>query len=161
MPHYRSLLEHQFLGAWDLADPQGRAKSATFTIGSVQQTECFDPKTNEKGKKLTITPRERPERLLVLGKTNGDLIAALLGPNTDDWPGKRVTIYPARTLVGRDEVDCIRVEVPDELLRGSPMIRSRVRKKLLAERGMRAVAPQTREPRQPAASSEREPGADG
>lgn len=33
---------------------------------------------------------------LILNKTNAVTIAALYGPETDDWPGKAVTLYPTR-----------------------------------------------------------------
>lgn len=150
--HYRSLLDHEFLGAWDLTAKDGSAKSATFTIGRVTLEDVVDPSSGKKVQKLCVTPRERPERKLVLGKTNSDLIAALHGPRAELWVGKRITIYPAQTSFGRDRVDCIRVEVPEETLRTSPMIRQRVRKKLLQELSWRAT--------QPAAKAERvrEPG---
>lgn len=148
MKHYRSLLDHEFLGAWDLCGKDGRGVEATITIGAVELVEVFDPKTNAKARKPAITPKERPERKLLLGKTNADLIAALHGPDADAWVGKKITIYPAQTALGHDRVDAIRVKVPPEILRSSPMIRSRVRKKLLAEVGWTAVQPKSREERQ-------------
>lgn len=154
MTHYRSLLDHEFLGAWDL-QRNGVGVEVTITIGAVEQVEVFDPKTNKPGKKLCITPAERPERKLCLGKTNADLIAALHGTDADKWRGKRLTLYPAQTSFGKRREDCIRVKVPDELLRDSPCIRERVRAKLLKERGWSAVQPQSRETRA-ASTAERE-----
>ena len=148
MKHYRSLLDHEFLGAWDLISPDGKGREVTFTIGEVAMVEVFDPKTNKKGKKLALTPKERPERKMILGKTNADLIAALHGPDADAWVSKKITVYPAQTSFGRRREDCIRVRVPDEVLRESPHIRSRVREKLLAELGWTAVQPQSRAERQ-------------
>jgi len=46
---------------------------------------------------------------LVLNKTNAKTIAAMYGNETDDWVGKRITLYPTTTKFGRDTVDCIRV----------------------------------------------------
>lgn len=156
--HYRTLLDHEFLGAWDLTR-DGKAAEATFTIGAVRLVPVVDPTSGKKAPRLCITPRGRDDRKLVLGKTNSDLIAALHGPQAEGWVGKQITIYPAQTKFGRDKVDCIRVRVPDELLRTSPMIRTRVRKKLLAEIGWSAVQPKTREERGMVAPS-REPGED-
>ena len=48
-------------------------------------------------------------RKLVLNKTQATVIAKLHGNETDDWAGKRVTLYPTTTKFGRDTVDCIRV----------------------------------------------------
>lgn len=146
--HYRSLLDHEFLGAWDLSGKDGAAKEATFTIGAVTLEEVIDPRNGKTTRKLCITPKERPERKMVLGKTNSDLVAALHGPRAEEWVGKRITIYPGQTALGREKVDCIRVRVPDDILRTSPMIRTRVRKKLLAEIGWTAVQPKSRDERQ-------------
>jgi len=147
MTHYRSLLDHEFLGAFDL-QRDGKGIEVTITIGKVELTECFDPKTNEKGKKLCIVPAERPERKFALNKTNADLIAALHGTDADKWVGKKITLYPAQTAFGKRREDCIRVKVPEEVIRDSPTIRSRVRAKLLAEIGWTAVQPKSREERQ-------------
>lgn len=155
MTHYRSLLDHEFLGAWDL-QRDGHGVEVTITIGAIEQVLVYDPKgkftdpdTKQRAsKKLCITPAERPERKLVLGKTNADLIAALHGTDADKWKGKKITLYPAQTSFGKRREDCIRVKIPDELLRDSPHIRERVRAKLLKERGWTAVQPKGREERQ-------------
>jgi hypothetical protein len=157
--HWRSLLDHEFLGAWDLAGKDGTAKEATFTIGAMTIEMLRDPGTGEVKPMLCATPKERPERKLVLKKTNAALIAAMYGERAEGWVGKKITIYPAKTQFGRDRVDCIRVRVPDDLLRTSAAIPTRVRKKLLQERGWSVVQPQTREQRQ-APAAEREPGDD-
>ncbi len=155
MTHYRSLLDHEFLGAWDL-QRDGHAVEATITIGAVELVHVYDPKgkytdpeTKQRAsKRLCLTPKERPERKLVLNKTNADLVAALHGTDADAWVGKRITIYPAETAFGKRREECIRVRVPIDLLRDSPVIRSRVRAKLLAELGWTAVQPKSREERQ-------------
>jgi hypothetical protein len=147
MTHYRSLLDHEFLGAWDL-QRNGKPMDVTITIGAVEQVEVFDPKTNKPGKKLVIIPRERPERKLVLSKTLADSIAALHGTDADKWPGCKITLYAAMTSFGKQRVDCIRIRLPPEVLRDSPVIRSRVRAKMLQEIGWEAVQPKSREERQ-------------
>lgn len=48
---------------------------------------------------------------LVLNKTNSKRIAELLGsPETDDWTGQRVALYPSETEFQGDTVECIRVK---------------------------------------------------
>src|SRR5678816_3057341 len=64
MTHYRSLLDHTVLGAWDL-QKDGKAVDVPVTIGAVEQVEFFDPKTTKPTKKLCLRIKERPERLLV------------------------------------------------------------------------------------------------
>lgn len=47
---------------------------------------------------------------LVLNRTNAFTIADLYGPETDDWVGKRITIYPTRVRAFGKEQDAIRVK---------------------------------------------------
>ena len=48
---------------------------------------------------------------LVLNKTNSKRIADLLGtPETDEWGGQRIALYPSETEFQGDTVECIRVK---------------------------------------------------
>ncbi len=48
---------------------------------------------------------------LVLNKTNSKRISDLLGsPETDDWAGQRIALYPSETEFQGDTVECIRVK---------------------------------------------------
>jgi len=48
---------------------------------------------------------------LVLNKTNSKRIADLLGsPETDDWAGQKIALYPSETEFQGDTVECIRVK---------------------------------------------------
>ncbi len=51
------------------------------------------------------------DRGLVLNKTNGNIIAEMYGPETDDWHGKVITLYPARVEFQGKIVDAIRVHL--------------------------------------------------
>jgi hypothetical protein len=44
-----------------------------------------------------------------LNKTNAKTIARLYGNNPGAWTGKLITLYPATTSVGGEDMDCIRV----------------------------------------------------
>ena len=46
---------------------------------------------------------------LVLNKTNAKRIQKLYGSETDDWIGKRITLYPSECDFKDETVDCIRV----------------------------------------------------
>ena len=46
---------------------------------------------------------------LVLNQTNWDTIEDLHGPESDDWLGKSIVIYPARVMFAGKKVDAIRV----------------------------------------------------
>ena len=52
------------------------------------------------------------EQGFVLNKTNSMMIASFLGNETSDWLGKEIELYPTRTQMGADIVDCIRVRAP-------------------------------------------------
>jgi hypothetical protein len=54
------------------------------------------------------------ERGLVLNKTNGEAIAADFGWNTDNWTGKVIELFPAKTQFNGQMVDAIRVRVPKQ-----------------------------------------------
>jgi hypothetical protein len=53
---------------------------------------------------------------LVLNKTNATIIADIYGDETDDWVGKKITIYPARVEFQGKIVDAIRVELQQRAL---------------------------------------------
>lgn len=51
------------------------------------------------------------EKGLVLNKTNANKIMALVdSPNTEDWKGHAILLYPTETSFQGDTVDCIRVK---------------------------------------------------
>jgi hypothetical protein len=48
---------------------------------------------------------------LVLNKTNCNAIMQITqSPDTDDWAGVAVTIYPTETAFGGEQVECIRIK---------------------------------------------------
>lgn len=52
---------------------------------------------------------EEFDRGMVLNRTNLKRIIALHGTETDDWAGKKVTLYPSETDFAGRTVPCIRV----------------------------------------------------
>jgi len=52
---------------------------------------------------------EGEAKMLALNKTNGKSIAKVYGPETDNWVGKAIVLFPTTTTFGGDTVDCIRV----------------------------------------------------
>jgi hypothetical protein len=49
---------------------------------------------------------------LVLNKTNGQTLKDLYGPNTGEWRGKPIQLYPTFTEFGGKRVECIRMRAP-------------------------------------------------
>ena len=48
---------------------------------------------------------------LGLNKTNANTIADLYGPETDNWIGRAITLFPTHTDFNGRQVECIRVRV--------------------------------------------------
>lgn len=50
------------------------------------------------------------EKGLVVNKTNANTIADMFGPETDDWAGREIVLFPTRVDYQGKRVDAIRVE---------------------------------------------------
>ena len=61
------------------------------------------------GEKKPVLYFEEPLKPMVLNKTNGKTIANLHGSETDNWPGKRIILYPTEVDFRGETVDAIRV----------------------------------------------------
>jgi hypothetical protein len=55
------------------------------------------------------------KKALPLNMTNFDAVADICGDDTDSWPGQEIELYPTRTQMGSQTVDCVRVRKPQEL----------------------------------------------
>jgi len=113
MADYRSMFDRDYVGAWDLG-----GKDHVVQIARVKAGE-LTAQGGRKSKKPIIWFEGR-EKGLVLNKTNAKAIAGLYGNDTEQWIGKRITIYPTTTHMGSEVVDCIRVRptAPQEPARG-------------------------------------------
>ena len=105
---YEFMFPSEFVKAADLA-----GKDVTVTIKSVTMDEL----TMRGGRKENkgVIRFEKAEKKLVLNRTNADTIAAIYGKDTDDWIGKKITMYPTTTTFGRDTVECIRIRTKQEM----------------------------------------------
>ena len=103
MPHWRTMMDQNYLGAWDF--PQDR-------VGIIERVEGVKlPGAGEikENRKPVLSIRGATKKLIV-NATIGKTIAGMYGPNTDDWVGKRITMYATTTKAkGRGTVDCVRV----------------------------------------------------
>lgn len=113
---------------WSLMFPGRFLKSAEFlgkdvtlTVTKVALEELPDPKSDGgKKKRGVVTFRETPKEL-VINKTNALAFKQMFGPETANWHGKRVTLYPAAytdQMTG-EETTAIRVrgspEIPEDI----------------------------------------------
>jgi len=91
----------KYLKASDLADQTVNVVIADIKIEQVGQDRDTKPVAYFKGK----------TKGLVLNKTNSRKIASIAGsPETDDWVGIEVAIFPTETEFAGESVECIRVK---------------------------------------------------
>lgn len=88
------------------ADFGGKAVTKTIAAVDMDDLQMRGGKTERK----PVVTFSDAKKMLVLNKTNAMKIAELLGPETDAWIGKRVTMYPTRDRMGGKMVDCIRIK---------------------------------------------------
>lgn len=87
-------------------------KPVTLTIKGVTLEEMVTHDNKKVSKPVVWF--ERATKGFVINLTNALIIAALHGDETDNWTGKRITIYPTQVKAFGKMEDCIRVrqEVP-------------------------------------------------
>ena len=106
MPDYRTMFDSDYVASWDL--------NGDVTV-TIEKVEAGEVQNREGGKQrkpvIHFTEAKKP---LVGNKTNCKTIAAMYGKKTEDWKGKKITLYATTCEGFGDVLDCIRVrpEVP-------------------------------------------------
>lgn len=103
MPSIFDQFPSKYLAARDLGD-----EGEVVTIEDVSIEAMKDQQTGQMQNKVILTFKEY-DKGLILNKTNASTIATLLGDDTDDWEGQKITIFPTQTDMQGKQVDCIRV----------------------------------------------------
>ncbi len=78
MPHWRSMIEKDFLGAWDLVDDKMQPKDFTLKITKVE-AKILKTQQNPKGKRKCTITFERAQKGMVANSTNCGIIEATDG----------------------------------------------------------------------------------
>ena len=105
MTDYRSLYDSNYLYAFDL-----KGRDVTVTIKEVRGAKVKDNKGKEQRKMILFFKESHDGRGYVAPKTAvGKVIAQMYGNNTEDWVGKRITLFPTVTDVAGETRECIRV----------------------------------------------------
>lgn len=102
MPHWRSMMDSDWLRYHDL---QGREPTVTI-VRVVGGTITGNGGKKNKKPVLYFAGKDKP---LAINATIGKTIEAMYGPNTEEWIGKRITLYTSTTEMGGETVSCIRV----------------------------------------------------
>lgn len=115
MADYRSMFDRRYIGAWDLAGPDGNPRDVTVEISDVK-AETLQNRSGSNKKPVIYF--KGADKAFALNKSNGAVIAGMYGNNTKDWIGKRITLYPTQVQFGPNTVDAIRVR--PKIPTGSP-----------------------------------------
>ena len=117
MPDVRQFFDKAYLYAFDL-----NGRDVTVTIDKVVGGTLTG--TGGKSSKKPILFFRGAKKGLALNITNAKTIAAMYGGSfkSEDWIGKRVTLYPSRTSFGGTEMDCIRIRpmIPGAKVKDAP-----------------------------------------
>lgn len=110
--HWRSLIDKDFMGAWDLVDKTGKPKDYTLAIAKVE-SKLLKTKEQPKGRRRCTITFHKAQKQFVANSTNCETIAGMYGNDVDAWVGKLVTLYQTTTRDPKNprgpEVPCIRV----------------------------------------------------
>lgn len=104
MPHWKKLINPDYLGAYSLYD----RGDLILTIAGVKVETVHGP--DGKKEDCPVCRWKEREKPMILNVTNMKTITKLAGsPNTDDWPGTRVTLTVEKVRSFGDIVDALRV----------------------------------------------------
>lgn len=104
MPDYRIMFDRNYLGHLDLG-----GRDVTLTITKVKGGELIA--VGGRKSRKPIVHFSADIKPLICNKTNAKTIAAMYSNITEEWVGKRITLFTSMTRNpdGGGEVECIRV----------------------------------------------------
>jgi hypothetical protein len=90
-------------------DLKGKPRIVTIESARYETLKGLDGKETQK----IVLYFENVPKSLPLNATNFDAVCDVTGcPDTEDWPGQRIELYPTKTPMGGQLVDCIRIRRP-------------------------------------------------
>jgi hypothetical protein len=92
----------EYLNAADL-----NGKDAKVTIERIDLEDV--PGVDGAKKRKPVLHFKGAKKRFVLPKTCAKAIANEFGPNTDQWIGKAITLYPTTCMAFGQQVECVRV----------------------------------------------------
>ena len=114
MPKLNEMYPSKYLKAGDFTET-GQA----LTIKHLEEDNVGQGKD---AKDVWVIFFKEVEKGLILNKTNSGIIGKLYGEDTDDWIGKRVTLYATEVQFGNEMVEAIRIrtKIPKGAANGKP-----------------------------------------
>lgn len=102
--HYKLMYPSEYLAACDLL-----GRDVTLTVAGVEIEAVVGADGKKQEKPVVSFTEGKAKKKMVLCKTNAKTIAGRHGTNTDDWIGKKITVYPTTCQAFGQTVECIRV----------------------------------------------------
>jgi hypothetical protein len=96
----------------DTAFPSNYLKSSDFdndTTYTISRVEIETLGQGRDAEQKAVLYFDNVEKGLVLNKTNSNTIKDLYGPETDDWTGQRITLFPCDVEFGGKMTPAIRI----------------------------------------------------
>src|SRR5262249_55152732 len=91
------------------ADLKGKPRIVTIESARYETLKGLDGKETQK----IVLYFENVPKSLPLNATNFDAVCDATGhPDTEDWPGQQIELYPTKTTMGGKTLDCIRIRHP-------------------------------------------------
>lgn len=105
MTHWKTMLEKEYLGAWDL--PTEKTAEITKVVAVKLKG---NPSEGMKENQKPVISFKGTTKKLIVNATIGKTIAAMYGPNVEAWIGKKITLYASTTRAASGGmVECVRV----------------------------------------------------
>lgn len=103
MEHWKNSFDYKYTGAYELQPNEEKV----VTIKKV----CKEEVNSTDGKKsmCLVAYFEESSKPMVLNKTNCKTIEKLYSPFTDDWLGKKITVFAQKVKAFGDTVDALRI----------------------------------------------------
>lgn len=96
------MFKSDYVGAWDLKG------DTVVTIDKVVPSEEIIGSDGKKDSKPIVYFKGATKKM-ILNKTNAKSIAKALGHDTEDWNGRKITLFPDTCKAFGEVVECVRV----------------------------------------------------
>lgn len=92
MTHWKTLIEKDHLGAWDMVGPDGNTpRDFTLKIAKVESSK-LKTRGDSAGKRKCVITFERARKKFVCNTTNCEAIESMYGEHFEGWIGKLITL---------------------------------------------------------------------
>jgi hypothetical protein len=104
--HWKSLVSNDYIGSYTL---MGTGKPVDLTVKILSVGRQIVKGEGGKADECTVATLEG-HKPFIINRTNAKTITKLYdSPYTEDWAGKRITLYVAKVKVAGDVVDALRI----------------------------------------------------